>query len=104
MDKRDQYFKLYDKFSKILLRYNPCKWVGNTCVINRENKTINGCCPNCHLNTSVGCSIQSLGCKMFLCETAFQNLPSDIKKRWRKMKLEAENSFTSVDLAFKKSI
>lgn len=80
---RELYYELFDSFSRILHKHNPCQWIGDTCFINRETNTRNGCCQKCVKNTSVGCSIQSLGCKAFLCDRAFYNLPKRAQNKWR---------------------
>ena len=87
--KRKLYYQLYDCFSLILRTYNPCKFNKDKCIANHRN----GCCNKCTLNTFAGCSIQSLGCKSFLCETAFYSLPKRIQNRWRILTEIKENYF-----------
>lgn len=83
--KRKLYFSLFDNFAKLLQTHNPCLWQKNTCQVNRIDGTVNGCCQVCAKNTRVGCSIQSLGCKAFLCENAFNSLPENAQGQWRQL-------------------
>jgi hypothetical protein len=83
-----KYYLYFDKFIKILHKHNPCKWKGNVCIANRTGFTadkVNGCCGTCDKNSRAGCTIQSLGCKQFLCEKAFYALPKKQQKKWRKI-------------------
>jgi hypothetical protein len=84
-DMKELYYKLYDEFSEILLKNNPCEWKENKCIHNRENNSEDGCCQGCTYNTAVGCNIQSLACKVFLCERAFSNLSQENKAKWRSL-------------------
>jgi hypothetical protein len=79
------YYELYDEYSRIITEHNPCEFKGNKCILNRENGTSNGCCGSCDKLSVVGCKIESLGCKAFLCEMALQNLSESAKKRWREL-------------------
>jgi len=72
-----------DNWHKI---YNPCQFEKNICLKNRKDNTINGCCPTCKLNTAVGCSIRSLGCKLFLCQEAYNNLSNEAKEKYLNLK------------------
>lgn len=87
------FYKLYDEFSKILIETDPCDWKDGKCIFNRENNTTNGCCKSCSYNTIVGCSIQSLACKAFLCDRAFYNLSDENKAKWRKLVEEMDKNF-----------
>lgn len=83
--KKELYYALYDAFSKILIDHNPCKFIEDTCFWNRDTNTNNGCCRVCAKNTRRGCSIQSLGCRAFLCDKAFYNLPQEVQEEWREL-------------------
>jgi hypothetical protein len=79
------YYELYDEYSRIITEHNPCEFKGNTCILNRENGTSNGCCGSCDKLSIAGCKIEALGCRAFLCEMAVFNLPEVAKKRWREL-------------------
>ena len=95
--KQLMYYKLFDEFSYLIAQYDPCQWQNKTCQVNRLEGTNNGCCQVCSNNTTVGCSIQSLGCKAFLCEKAFNSLPEDGKKKWREL-VEIKEKYLRVGL------
>jgi len=48
--------------------YNPCDWRNEKCRRMRSSRNDEGCCEVCeHLGPN-GCTVQSLGCKLWLCE------------------------------------
>jgi len=48
--------------------YNPCDWQNGKCRRMRSSGDDEGCCVGCrHLGTE-GCTVTSLGCKLWLCE------------------------------------
>jgi len=54
---------------EILDYYNPCDWRDGKCRRMRSSKDDEGCCEGCeHLNPK-GCTVQSLACKLWLCES-----------------------------------
>ena len=90
------YNLLYDEYSDLLQIFNPCQFEGNKCVFNRKNNTVNGCCNKCAALSYMGCQVQSLGCKSILCETAFNNLPSEGKAAWRELDEIKEKYFSNI--------
>ena len=53
---------------QILNDHNPCDWRNGKCRRMRSSKDDGGCCEGCkHLNPK-GCAVQSLACKLWLCE------------------------------------
>jgi hypothetical protein len=92
---KEFYFFLFDSFSEIMVKENPCRWIGNTCILNRDRGGANGCCNACKMNTYAGCSIQNLGCKSFLCERAFNNLSIAGREKWREL-IELNNRYIKV--------
>ena len=48
--------------------YNPCDWRNGKCRRMRSSKDDEGCCEGCEHLSSKGCAVQSLGCKLWLCE------------------------------------
>jgi hypothetical protein len=90
------YNLLYDEYSDLLQIFDPCQFECNRCIVNRIEKTSYGCCGNCSKITAAGCSIQSLGCKSFLCATAFYNLPPEAKAAWRELEEIKEKYFSNI--------
>lgn len=83
------YYQLIDRFNAILQEHDPCEWQGNTCVYNRSQGSLlkaNGCCNKCTKLAITRCEIESLGCKSYLCQMAFNNLPVEAKAEWRKIR------------------
>ncbi len=70
------YYKYYNEADKIISKYGDiCKIQNNMCIAHREklykfSSSSTTCCHNCEsksLNTKTGCTIKSLGCKLWLC-------------------------------------
>ena len=85
--KRRYYYILIDEFDRILLADNPCQFINNQCIYNRQKTHYEsyGCCNKCDKLCFSGCTIQSLGCKAHLCLLAFNNLSDENKKEWREL-------------------
>lgn len=63
------YDLLYQEADRIITQGNPCDFVDGTCVSSRKhiNKDCK-CCEGCkHLEVGKGCTVKSLGCKLWLC-------------------------------------
>lgn len=58
-----EYDRLFEEADKILKKYNPCNFKGDTCIVHCKD----GCCRSCNYLGPGGCKIRSLGCKLFLC-------------------------------------
>jgi hypothetical protein len=71
--KFEQLWSVVDQF---MLRINPCDIVDGTCLNAREGDGDNFCCGSCeHLNEK-GCgTTKPLTCRVWLCQTAVDNLP-----------------------------
>ena len=48
--------------------YNPCDWRNGKCRRMRSSKDDQGCCQGCEHLSRKGCTVKSLGCKLWLCE------------------------------------
>ena len=48
--------------------YNPCDWKDGKCRRMRSLKDDAGCCEGCKHLSPKGCTVKSLGCKLWLCE------------------------------------
>jgi len=78
-----RYDRLFAKASKLIKEYDPCRFEGSLCKLKRGRDYFyeaniykyNGCCGKCSHLTKNGCSVQSLGCKLFLCETVRNENP-----------------------------
>jgi hypothetical protein len=68
-----EYDRLYNEASKLIKKYNPCKITDGKCL----NGGPKCCCGGCRFEylTSTGCSVQSLGCRLFLCGFAIETAP-----------------------------
>jgi hypothetical protein len=65
---------LYDELCAeadlILKKYNPCAIKNSTCLIGTP------CCEDCeYLSNKSGCTVNSLACKLFLCQAAINKFP-----------------------------
>jgi hypothetical protein len=64
-----KYGELYARASKILSEFNPCKIEDGTCI-QRRNGGCNFCCDGCANLSEKGCTVESLFCRTWLCESA----------------------------------
>ena len=48
--------------------YNPCDWRSGKCRRMRLSEDDGGCCVGCEHLGAEGCSVKSLGCRLWLCE------------------------------------
>lgn len=48
--------------------YDPCDWRNGKCRRMRSSKDDGGCCEGCEHLSQQGCTVQSLACKLWLCE------------------------------------
>jgi hypothetical protein len=48
--------------------YNPCDWRNGKCRRMRSSEDDEGCCGGCQHLGDEGCTVESLGCKLWLCE------------------------------------
>ncbi len=64
--------RLYDILfavgQQIMERHNPCEWKDGKCTRMRQVEGDGGCCEGCKHLSRRGCSVQSLACKLWLCE------------------------------------
>ena len=100
--KQKAYYYFYDLLSKWHWKYNPCDFRKNKCVRNRIYNESNGCCNNgsdnhCQYNTVVGCSIKSLGCKLFICDDAWKLLSDDARKEFQEIEIMIKKSKLSIE-------
>lgn len=85
-----QYSKLYGNIYYIVdylfKLYNPCKIKNGRCQFNKDynkSKYLNTCCGNkgfnciskCIYLSKKGCTVKSLGCKLFMCNNIKNNYP-----------------------------
>ena len=64
MDKSLLYDRLYALAGKVLDKHKPCESCGRCTYF---GGSVSGCCRGCPFLKETGCSIQSLGCKLWLC-------------------------------------
>ena len=64
--------QLYDVLialgQQTLDNYNPCDWRNGKCRRMRSSEDDEGCCVGCQHLGDEGCTVESLGCKLWLCE------------------------------------
>jgi hypothetical protein len=64
------YDELYAKANTVLAEYNPCAIKNGQCFRGEP------CCEDCnYLSRKKGCTVQSLACKLFLCQAAINKFP-----------------------------
>lgn len=71
--RRRAYDRLYAMADAVLKRANPCAKCGVCKYFGGEEE---GCCKGCPFLSPTGCTVQSLGCKLWLCHKT-QNYLSD---------------------------
>lgn len=79
------YDRIYDIADRLIKKYNPCNIHtknGKTICNYKHNVTPKLCCSGCTVWNN-GCTIKSLGCKLFLCQ-AITN--KTLKKRFSKLR------------------
>ncbi len=54
---------------QIMDHYNPCEWQNGKCRRMRLSEDDGGCCVGCYHLSRSGCTVQSLACKLWLCES-----------------------------------
>lgn len=64
MDKAEIYDRLYAMAGKVLDKHQPCATCGKCEYFGGRTR---GCCEGCPFLSPQGCTIQSLGCKLWLC-------------------------------------
>lgn len=69
------YDLLYSMADFLIKKYNPCEIIDGTCLDYRINEKENFCCCNCPSLSGSGCTVKSLYCKLWLCESAIANQP-----------------------------
>lgn len=94
ISKKDLYEAIWRQMDSILKEWNPCEFQGGRCFRNREKskKEKNGCCHGCEWLSDKGCTVMSLGCKLFLCQGAHDKLPSYVQLQITKLKRVAKDS------------
>ena len=79
----DLIYDLADEY--VFNKYNVCNIKDGKCFAAREDKvrlTYNNCCGECkHLDFKKGCTIRSLGCKLYVCYEAEIKLKEFSKKK-----------------------
>jgi len=101
--------KLYAALDAFLRRVNPCKIKDGECLYTRRyadimdgpkpkntNQFIDRgtlCCTGCSLHKAgVGCTVQALGCKKWLCNTAIDSLKPKDRNEWYVLTRRASRS------------
>jgi hypothetical protein len=62
MEKDELYYNLCGRVDKLLLKYNPCKIIDRKCLRGHF------CCHECTYLIHDQCSVNSLACKLWLCD------------------------------------
>lgn len=75
------YDRLYVLASKMLDRYQPCQRCPTPCAYFGGKRS--GCCTGCPFAGPTGCTVQSLGCKFWLCGEAEWYASSHLLARLR---------------------
>ena len=65
--------RLYDVLfavgQQVIDHHQPCHWKDGMCRRMRSIKGDKGCCEGCRHLTNDGCAVQSLACKLWLCDS-----------------------------------
>ncbi len=65
--KAQLYDMLFALGQQIIDQYNPCDWNNGKCRRMRLSEDDQGCCEGCKHLSRIGCKVQSLACKLWLC-------------------------------------
>jgi hypothetical protein len=68
-ERSKKYDELYARASEILNKFDPCKIANGTCAQGRD-EGCNFCCDGCPSLSKKGCTVQSLYCRTWVCESA----------------------------------
>ena len=63
------YDVLYAIGQQIVNCHNPCDWRDGRCRRMRSSTGDKGCCEGCNYLNEKGCTVQSLACKLWLCDS-----------------------------------
>lgn len=80
--KKEMYLNLCNKIEGIIKEDNPCDFIDGRCIVARTHTEFkfNSCCRKCGKQNESGCTIKSLGCKLYFCNLAEARL-SEINLR-----------------------
>ncbi len=83
-----KYDCLYEKADKLFKEHNPCLFIDGLCICNRKVSTkrqrhSGGCCGGCKYVGSKGCTVKSLGCKLFVCDHIYLNYKTLYEKIYK---------------------
>ena len=67
--KKELYDILFTIGQRIMNYHDPCDWNGGTCVRMRSVEGDKGCCEGCEHLDPKGCTVKSLYCKLWLCDS-----------------------------------
>lgn len=99
MDQMDFRIILHNKLCEVadlfMRQYNPCQWWENKCI-----KGTPDCCRNinyeqlkdannCLFLGRNGCSIETLGCKLWFCNEVFDAMPRELKLALKSLEIIA---------------
>ncbi len=80
----EAYDALYNRAQELLEEYNPCEIIGGECISKMYN--FEACCSkHCKYSSSIGCVVENLHCKMYLCVEVLRNNPKMVK-RWERLR------------------
>lgn len=65
-----EYDRIYEEADALFKRYDPCQFKDGKC---KSEVFPDGCCEGCVYLGSNGCTIQSLGCKLFMCGSVIKH-------------------------------
>lgn len=65
--KKKKYLELWEMGKAVFDKLNPCKIVNSTCDNPNYGKDLGLCCGGCRHLGPQGCTVQSLGCKLWTC-------------------------------------
>jgi hypothetical protein len=98
LEQRSQkYDELYERSSKILVEFNPCKIENEICIQGR-NGECNFCCDGCSYLSDKGCTVQCLYCRTWVCETAAKNMSSEKYKIFNKLMTQIDDEAKKYDI------
>jgi hypothetical protein len=80
---KELYGYLFRKTDGIMRKYNPCNVLKGKCVGGEF------CCSGCEYNGNTGCTVESLACKLWLCDKVIPKIPKQDMQNLRSISLIA---------------
>lgn len=88
---KEKYLELCHRLEAISQKEDPCHFKDGKCVMSRNGKlgSYESCCRRCMYLLGNGCTVNSLGCRLWYCLYAWTKLPIKARKEIETIRNEA---------------